>query len=94
MGYSERQEMQQQVLQEAYKPVINKAETVTSTQPEWKPDVFDSWYVTIRTVVPSWMMILIVIAGAGTVIFNLPWTRKLVTAILRGWGFEITRRSK
>ena len=68
-------DMRQQVIQKAYeqvpeaKPVkVEKKELVTEQAEEWKPDYFDKIYIGLRTYIPSWIMLGLVLVGALTVV--------------------------
>lgn len=68
-------DMRQQVIQKAYekapevKPVqVKKLETVAEVKKEWEPDYFDKIYIGLRTYVPSWLMLGLVVVGFLTIV--------------------------
>ena len=77
---------------------LNTEQTITNPSPcpetyaeslGVKPDVFDKGYVMLRTVVPSWLMLTIIVIGGITLICNVPGVKKIIKGLLKGWISEV-----
>lgn len=76
--------MQQMAIVEELYEEPQAAETVESTEPEWTPDMIDKWYIGLRTMVPSWMILACGVIGAvtlGCIVF-----KRQIKGLLIFWG--------
>lgn len=59
-------------------------ELTETTEPAWEPDYIDKFYIGIRTLVPSWMILLCGIVGAVTL--GCLMFKRQIKALMQFWG--------